>query len=256
MSFEDLQEYEEQPCFEFELDEVDLISTAGVEEQQREETVTPGVQVLRLDAPYVDAQAMLRRTETRRDAAEQAAVLRVQAEAQYASQDYELAIKSLDHALDLLNGDVLISAFREKCVAAHLRLQKADALLVKAEELYKADNFHNMALNVEEALRQFPQHTQAHMWQMRLRAWKLQQVDQNAVAIVVDHKNEEQVLAAATAASKLVFSDLDLVHGSMLNYRRFVSWWQSQIKITHSANRISDEELQQTMTIWYGLDPP
>ena len=72
---------------------------------------------------------------------------------------------------------------------------------------------------------------------------------------VVDHEDEEQVHAAATAASKLVFRDLNLVHGSMLNYRRFISWWQAQIKITHSANRIADEELQQTMVIWCDLDP-
>ena len=59
-----------------------------------------------------------------------------------------------------------------------------------------------------------------------------------------------QVKAAAEAATELVFRELDLSSGGVLNYRRFISWWQKQIKITHSANRIADEELQQTMTIW------
>ena len=39
-----------------------------------------------------------------------------------------------------------------------------------------------------------------------------------------------------------------------MNFRRFISWWQKKMKVSHSAARITDEELQVCQKIWHEFD--
>jgi tetratricopeptide (TPR) repeat protein len=211
-SFADLKEYDEQDCFEFDLASIpDSVATPASEAGQnhqmdgavrRQEEIAAakqGLHLLRLDASCMQAaQRVLLRAEKQRDAVRQAELLRTQAEAQFASHDYARALTTFDSALAVLPGDILLLAFREKCLAARERWHNAESLLAEADTHYGAEDYEAMAEKVKAALAAFPEHPDAHKWQMRLQAWTVEEVHQQSIHqhTAVNLTDHTQVCAA------------------------------------------------------------
>eukprot|EP01043_Picozoa_sp_COSAG02_P020359 COSAG02_NODE_1003_length_15280_cov_57.673803_5_plen_291_part_00 len=200
-SFADLKEYDEQDCFEFDLssmaDDTPRCEAHGDQNDQNDGDVRSpdeiaaaqkGLYMLYLDASCLEAaQRVLRRAQEKRDAAKQAELLRTQAEAQFASHDYADALTTLDRALVLLPGDVLLLAWRKKCLDAQEKWDGAESLLTEANAHYAAEEYEAMAEKVQAALTGFPEHPDAYMWQMRLQAWTVEEVHEQTAVSPTDH---------------------------------------------------------------------
>ena len=70
---------------------------------------------------------------------------------------------------------------------------------------------------------------------------------------LVSIEDDAQVQAVATIVAEAVFDELKLTES--LNYKGFVGWWQRKTcSLSGGANRISDQELQHSMSIWAEFD--
>ena len=200
-SFADLKEYDEQECFAFDLNSMpEGVAQSAMQGDQNEQkdgamrsleeiaASKKGLYVLRLNASCLEAaQRVLLRAQEQRDAAKQAELLRTQAEAQFASHDYADALTTLDRALVLLPGDVLLLAWRKKCLDAQEKWDGAESLLTEANAHYAAEEYEAMAEKVQAALTGFPEHPDAYMWQMRLQAWTVEEVHEQTAVSPTDH---------------------------------------------------------------------
>lgn len=67
--------------------------------------------------------------------------------------------------------------------------------------------------------------------------------------------NTPQIAAAEIAAADAFQEiNIDVGGGGTLNFIHFIKWWQNKMKAVHSANRITDEELQVCQRIWHEYD--
>eukprot|EP01043_Picozoa_sp_COSAG02_P071711 COSAG02_NODE_13217_length_1425_cov_0.748869_1_plen_357_part_00 len=211
-TFDDLEEYEEQPCFEFDLEEqaeveaeVEKAAVLVAQLEGDAADMRAGHLSLWLAQPIIESAAEIyARTKAIRVFGSQVAALRQQAESEMARGKHDAALADLQKAIALATEHGIDTA-------------KLELLLERA----------------------------------RVGSAERSDVAVEAIGEDVDHSAVE---AAGKAAAAKVFTELDLSEAGTLNYRRFIAWWQKASKAKHSAKRITDEELQQTMEIWHDFD--
>jgi len=263
-TFADLEEYDEEVCFEFDLDStVDLQQAAAAETLKLKlvaeaskfaedaAALEDGMHTFRLtDATVTDAQERCSAAKRNREVAKQVAVLQRQGEAQYKSEDFTAAEVAFQRAIALAkeHGIDTSRLGPQSQSDADIKTQ-AQRLVLEGRGYFEKEDYKTAYRKFSEALEVCPTSGQARDWKREALA----QID-TTNATAVDHNDASAVAKSAEETVDNMWLELDLSEAGTLNYRRFISWWQ--LKMSHHTrdHKISDEELQTTMEIWHEFD--
>jgi Flp pilus assembly protein TadD len=251
--FETIEEDDEVPAFEIDVMEEGKpggeLRYAGGDGEGTEGADPELVRLHVAEQLAEEAQTLLERAQRRHAATRRLTELRKAGAAQYAARDYEAACESYRQALALAPDHPGVREGLERAQAAAQRRASAEELLGQAHVAYDGGDAAQARSKVAQALRLCPNHSGA----LALQRMYGQAVIQQAVA--VQAADETAVAVAAAATVKRIFASMELRGDGLLNYRMFISWWQTQLKKAHTGgHRISDEELQTTMVIWHEAD--
>ncbi len=262
-TYTDLEEYDEQVCFEIDMDAEVVDTDQAAEELKRKlladasafeedaAALQDGMHTLRLtEATVTGAQTHYGEAKRKRKIAQQVAVLQQQGEAQYKSEDFTAAEATFQQAIALAEQhgiDTTRLGPRSKA-DADIKAQ-SQRLVLEGRALYDQKEYKAACRKFSEALQVCPTAGQARDWKQEALA-KIN----TANAAAVDQSDANEVAKSAQETVDNMWLELDLSEAGTLNYKRFTSWWQVKMSHHTRGHKISNGELQTTMEIWHEFD--
>jgi len=263
-TFTDLEEFEEQICFEFDLDEIRGSIDAQAELKAKQQALLAQAQdfaedqvalkngnfTLRLrSATVVKTEERLSKAKSKRTAAKQIALLQRKGLAQFKSEDFSSAEKTFAEAIALADANGIdTSRLGPKSEQKADSRSQAQQLVQDGVALFNSKQYQQAYVKFSEALNVCPTAGQA-------RDWKEKALDaMSSPPQVVDTTNSAAVTKSSRMAAENMWLELDLSEAGTLQYKGFITWWQLKMSQHAKGITITDKELQQTMEVWHEFD--